>query len=395
MSYHNDSVSTVSLIDPEKEDKYVISGGYDKSVNILDFYTGEKINTYSHNNVLFNTSEMEYKDKGYIISFGKEDIIYSSKEIILDSSNKRDNISISLKNNSENSIQTIANNSKYFVIGYDNGDLSMWDLFPKSNKIHDLIGHQKTINIIYMNEEYIVSAGEDNFIFVWDIELGILLSRLPTLIWCTWALVFNNRYLVSGGEDNEFNRIEVWNFSDNSEDFLKLKHKFSLPEKNEVMTIDIISSENENFIISGGLDGKIIIYDLETLESKIIIDNFLLGKIWTLKISKIDNCNFIIIGSDNSINNFDDRSEGKVTLLYNEIQILEKINLNFEIIFSNFLLSFYKSNILNYDILEIIKKYLLKFYLSKYSIKYKNYIDNIENKNIKTNKNEFKILWSK
>ena len=104
----------------------------------------------------------------------------------------------------------------------------------------------------------------------------------------------NKTYLVSGGEESEergLSKIEVWNFSSNNteEEFLKFKHNINIPEKNEIITIDLISTHNENLIVSGGLDGKVIIYDLDTLESKIIIDNFLLGQIWTVKINKIDN----------------------------------------------------------------------------------------------------------
>ena len=130
--------------------------------------------------------------------------------------------------------------------------------------LHTLKGHKNWINNISFSPDdtYLASAGSDNTIKVWLVREGRLLNTLVGHGDWVWDVDFHPdpsvKILVSASADNT---LRLW-------DYPNAKMLRVLNAHNDWVRTVSFNSEGDEFA-SGGADGKIILWDFDTLKQEI------------------------------------------------------------------------------------------------------------------------------
>lgn len=143
------------------------------------------------------------------------------------------------------------------------GDENSINLYSgDGTQVNTLSGHKESIRSIEFSRsgKYIVSAGEDNQIKIWDVETGRNLRTIKAHIDPITSVLFSQdeKLIFSAGEDGA---VCIWNFSGT-------KIKEIKDHQGPVMKIAL---SNNGLIATAGDDGKIFIYSNDYTK-KISID---------------------------------------------------------------------------------------------------------------------------
>jgi len=146
-----------------------------------------------------------------------------------------------------------------------------------------------------ISEVVVATSSNDNFIYIWDIRSGTLLTTFKGNKTDTHALALlsplyqpaRKSYIYSAQNDRP--QINVWSFRKD-----QLLYKFTVPEK----LSSIITTNNNNYFIGGSETGKIYVWEVTTGKLIKIIDAHYKA-INVMKITSDDIA--LITGSEDSI----------------------------------------------------------------------------------------------
>lgn len=265
---HTGSVKCVT-VSPDK--KYIASSGRDKMIFLWDAegnYKNEKIT--GHQDIIWNilfSSCMKYLfssgEDGKIFRWnldreGENITIGEGSEISkeLNKKRKRSNIeTLCIR------ALAISAHNKYIAVGSKDGYAHLWEL-ARNNKykhIHSFKHDDWVMSVVFsLDEKFIYTGCARGEIRCWDIsdDSKPISTGHGHKGWVR-TLAINEKYLVSGGEDKT---IRLWD--------LKSVEESSIPEKyvlngheDKILTVSL--DPNTNFIASGSADKTIRLWDFE------------------------------------------------------------------------------------------------------------------------------------
>ncbi|CAD8054098.1 unnamed protein product [Paramecium primaurelia] len=234
------------------------------------------INTHTIQGKITELQEMQSQDirhNGMILCFTniKDNLIATgSKDTII---NIWDNSSLisQLKGHTDGvcTLTVIkANNIPFFLAsGSDNGDKSIkiWNL--STLKEHNtLIEHQAAVVALLSLDDgsTLVSGSYDKSLLIWNIENQKPIQRLIGHTNAVTCLTLAKGRFISGGLDQNIN---VWKINKNSQgQFQSAQLERSIKNQTLVCALNVVQIQNNTKIISGGKDGKIREFDINTGE---------------------------------------------------------------------------------------------------------------------------------
>lgn len=136
---------------------------------------------------------------------------------------------------------------KYFAIGYNNGDVELWDAktFEKKGKLFTIDGNVNCFDFNSNSNMLAVGAEADEKIYVWDINSNslkytLLNDEISSSI-KSISFMKNDLYLVTGGGAEDY-AVKIW-------DLAIQKKIYSYPQKGFIH--DVKPTSNNNTILSG------------------------------------------------------------------------------------------------------------------------------------------------
>ncbi|CAD8134720.1 unnamed protein product [Paramecium pentaurelia] len=161
-----------------------------------------------------------------------------------------------------------ANNIPFFLAsGSDNGDKSIkiWNL--STLKEHNtLVEHQAAVVALLSLDDgsTLVSGSYDKSLLIWNIENQKPIQRLIGHTNAVTCLTLAKGRFISGGLDQNIN---VWKINKNSQgQFQSAQLERSIKNQTLVCALNVVQIQNNTKIISGGKDGKIREFDINTGE---------------------------------------------------------------------------------------------------------------------------------
>jgi len=215
---HNDSIFSIAI---SSDNKFIISGSYDKTIKIWDVQTGECLKILKGHN-------------GRIESIA------------------------------------ISSDNKFIVSGSGDGTIKIWDVKTgrclKTLKLHPIIYINFEEMRFYLNKpiaissdnQFIISGSSTETIKIWDVQTGECLKTLEgnnDVYIFSVTISSDNKFIVSGSGDKT---IKIWDVQ--TGECLKI-----LKGHKDWVSSVVISSDNK-FIISGSYDKTIKIWDVQTRE---------------------------------------------------------------------------------------------------------------------------------
>ncbi|OCL93957.1 caspase family protein [Aliarcobacter thereius] len=276
---HNDNINSIAI---SPDNKYLVSGGLDKTIKIWDINSGKLLNTlYGHTDRIWTITIS--KNSKYIISGSADKTIK-----IWDFNSGKLLNTLKGHTSSVNSI-AISPDSKYLFSGSLDKTIKIWDI-NSAKLLNTLYGHSSGVLTIKISPDnkYLFSGSFDKTIKIWDINSAKLLNTLHghSRAILTIAISSDSKYLFSGSADKT---IKIWDI--NSTKLLNTLHGHT----DSVLTI--ATSPDNKYLVSGAWDKTIQIWDINS--AKIL--NTLYGhtnSVWTVVVSA-DN-KYLISGSDDN-----------------------------------------------------------------------------------------------
>ncbi|CAD8051290.1 unnamed protein product [Paramecium sonneborni] len=159
-----------------------------------------------------------------------------------------------------------ANNVPFFLAsGSDNGDKSIkiWNL--STLKVHNtLIEHQAAVVALLSLDDgqTLVSGSYDKSLLIWNIDKTQSIQKLIGHTNAVTCLTLAKGRFISGGLDQN---LIVWKIIKNAQgQFQSAQLERSIKNQTLVCALNIIQIQNNTKIISGGKDGKIREFDINT-----------------------------------------------------------------------------------------------------------------------------------
>jgi WD40 repeat protein/energy-coupling factor transporter ATP-binding protein EcfA2 len=149
---------------------------------------------------------------------------------------------------------------KHIYTGCARGGIRCWEISGTSDKpISIWTKHEGWVRTLAINENYLISGGEDKTIRLWDLksvkkipEKQVLIGHEDKIL--TVRLDPSGNFIASGSADKT---IRLWDFDGNQLGVPLRGHK------DWVRSISILSHSNNQFIVSASRDSTIRIWDLE------------------------------------------------------------------------------------------------------------------------------------
>ncbi|CAK72380.1 unnamed protein product (macronuclear) [Paramecium tetraurelia] len=161
-----------------------------------------------------------------------------------------------------------ANNVPFFLAsGSDNGDKSIkiWNL--STLKEHNtLVEHQAAVVALLSLDDgqTLVSGSYDKSLLIWNIDNQKPIQRLDVHTNAVTCLTLAKGRFISGGLDQTIN---VWKIIKNAQgQFQSAQLERTIRNQTLVCALNIVQIQNNTKIISGGKDGKIREFDINTGE---------------------------------------------------------------------------------------------------------------------------------
>lgn len=196
----------ITSICPANNEYLIFIGGWDNSLMLMDFYSGDLISVFSGHTHKISSINM-------------------------------------LKHN------------KLVLTGSWDNTMKLWDV-ETGNEIRSFTGHQHFIKSVdvSVDNKLAVSGSLDKTIKLWDVESGLLLRSFT----CTSKILSvclspEGKYILSGGDDNE---IRLWDVETG-----EIIRVFSGHTGN---VNSVLFYKNGKYIVSGSSDKTIKIWDAET-----------------------------------------------------------------------------------------------------------------------------------
>ncbi|NOZ91433.1 MAG: hypothetical protein GXO60_09135, partial [Epsilonproteobacteria bacterium] len=145
-----------------KDDKMLISAGWNGIMKIWDLGNNTLIYTFPSLNIPITSMVLFPKDKSLIVSTISNDIVIIKLE--------EEKVNF-LKNNCFTHTLSISHNQKILASGMENGTIILWDLKTKEKITILDTKLSSSIDIAFTsNDKYIATASDDGVVVIWDIE---------------------------------------------------------------------------------------------------------------------------------------------------------------------------------------------------------------------------------
>ncbi len=234
LGIHKGPVRSVAI-----NNKFIISGSYDKTIKIWDINTGKEVETLKgHTDSVLSVA---IKDD-YIVSGS------SDKTIKIWDINTGKEVK-TLRDHSS-SVLSIAIKDNYIVSGAGDGTIKVWNINTEDEIIRTLQGHTHGIKSIAIKDNYIVSGSSDRTIIIWNIITGEAINTLIDHADPIYSVAIKDGYIISGSYDKT---IKIWDIS-TGKVLNTLKGHTSC-----ILSVAI----NDAFIVSGSSDTTIGIYSYD------------------------------------------------------------------------------------------------------------------------------------
>ncbi|EME26021.1 hypothetical protein Gasu_63220 isoform 2 [Galdieria sulphuraria] len=205
ISGHTRDVYTVSY---HPRENHLVTGGYDKSLRLVDVRTGQTIKTFTGHEA--SISKAVFNPHGNLIISGSKDSTIKFWDVISGVCVK----TLSSHLGEVTAVETNASGSLLLSSSKDNSN-RLWDI-RMARPTRRFKGHQNTSkNFIRVgfgtNEELVVGGSEDGFVYIWDTETGNLVQKLGPCVGPIYAAQWCNRQslLASCGHDG---MVRTWWF---------------------------------------------------------------------------------------------------------------------------------------------------------------------------------------
>jgi serine/threonine-protein kinase len=151
---------------------------------------------------------------------------------------------------------------------------------------------------------YILSAGFDRIVRLWDVQTGEELKRLPGHPGTTWAVAFSpdGRYAVSGGQDHPRRQdwgIRLWD--------VKARREIRQLTGHEEVISSLVFSKDSREVISGCWDRTIRAWDVEGKKQSIVFNM----SVPILSLALSPDQRHILVGSNDGFLRLIDRDKGQ------------------------------------------------------------------------------------
>ena len=249
------------------DNRFILSGSYDKTVKLWNFSTGKLIRTfYGHIDVI--TCVAISKDNNYGLSGG-----YDGTVILWDLKSGEIKYRYTYKSPLKDFIfptdVIFTPDSKSFITSYDSGEIISFDLHSFKSKCLFSSGFPVSSLDLSKDGRYLIIGKSNGQLIIWDMKANELYKQNFQGNPGGWGSDFvgsdfyksknavkispDNNYvlLISGG-----NKIQVWDINTEKE-IVQLS-----PLGQDFYTADF--SPNSRYIVSGGLDKYITIWDIKT-----------------------------------------------------------------------------------------------------------------------------------
>jgi WD40 repeat protein len=239
----------VNSVFVSSDNRYILSGSYDKTIKLWDLETGDlKYTLKGHSNWV--NSVFVSRDNRHIVSGSKDRTIrvweLETGELKYTQAEHSGFI---------NSV-FVSSDNRYIVSGSEDKTIKVWDL-ETGNLKNTLQGHLNPVNSVFVSSDnrYIVSGDFDAKIIVWVLETGELkyTQEEHSSFVNSVFVSSDNRYIVSGSRDAT---IKVWELETGS-----LKHTL---QGHSSSVRSVFVSSDSRYIVSGSDDKTIKVWELET-----------------------------------------------------------------------------------------------------------------------------------
>ena len=148
-------------------------------------------------------------------------------------------------NNNDNKIPINSNNHNLA----NNND---YQDFMQYKCIKTLNGHkEKVVSLIELESGYLASGSYDNFIYIWDINIGNYINKKKENGYVFCLLEFESNMILSGTSDNNINLWDISNMED----------KYIYSFKAHQLWVNCLVKIDSQFFASASNDANIIIWD--------------------------------------------------------------------------------------------------------------------------------------
>jgi WD40 repeat protein/energy-coupling factor transporter ATP-binding protein EcfA2 len=186
---------------------------------------------------------------------------------------------------------------EYIYTGCARGGIHCWRISDDSGElISTWTKHEGWVRTLAINENYLISGGEDKTIRLWDLkskkhtpEKQVLIGHEDKIL--TVSLDPSGNFIASGSADKT---IRLWDFDGNQLGVPLRGHK------DWVRSISILSHSNNQFIVSASRDSTIRIWDLEGNISAEILPTRGIDRVISVAISHDKENYKIASGGENS-----------------------------------------------------------------------------------------------
>ena len=230
---HTGWISSIAIT---TDNKYIVSGGYDKTVRIWSLKDRTQEAILQNHTASVSSVKITSNNK-YIISgsFDKTVRIWDLQE-------KTQEAVLKGHTDFVNSI-AVTSDSKYIVSGSRDNNLRIWDFqFKRLEAV--LQGHISSVNAIAITSDnkYIASGGDDKTIRIWSLQdkrQEAVLSGHGGIVYVV-AITTDSKYIVSSSKDRT---IRIWNLQDKEQEHVLKGHT-------DYISAIVITNDNK-YIISG------------------------------------------------------------------------------------------------------------------------------------------------
>ncbi|MDH5598064.1 MAG: caspase family protein, partial [Cyclobacteriaceae bacterium] len=233
-------------------------------IEVLDIHTGEYIFKIGKNYDGFNSGAFSKYNTLALAGHDKKIHIYNSSKYTLNKiiEGKVTQFDDSLKSNIKFWVknlgtQKLSTDGRYVLQGKKEKSAILWDL--KSGRvIQEYKGHESTvINVdISPDNKFIATASADRTAGIWDLESGQLIHRLEFHSGAVFSANFDlsGKFLTTTSWDGW---CALWNVTTG-----KLVGRYKPHQNGSPITASL--SPNGLYVISGGLDKRLVLSDMDT-----------------------------------------------------------------------------------------------------------------------------------
>lgn len=239
---------TGSVLCLQYDERILITGSSDTTVRVWDIVTGAMINTLIH-----------HSDSVLHLKFGNGMMVTGSKDLSIAVWKLNNPTDITVRRilvGHRAAVNVVDFDKRYIVSAGGDKTIKVWDTVSCA-LVRNLIGHERAVTCLQYKNRIVISGSGDTSIRLWDIESGTCIRVLHGHGKLVRCLRFDSKRIVSGDYDGT---IKVWNLAavmNPKAPTSSLCFGTLIAHTERIFKIQF----DELQIVSGALDGQILIWD--------------------------------------------------------------------------------------------------------------------------------------